>query len=786
MYPAHIVFKDGNKITQTVVQHSLETAAYAFEKLKPFKFGSLAYAAGLIHDMGKFTSNYKQYIEDTVSGKPTVRGSVNHTFAGVIYMMETYHDNTSDQAVRLAAELIAYAAGAHHGLFDALDLDGKNGFLYRVEKDREVIAYNEAKRAFFQETITEEEFRKIFFKAVDETREFITKLQSSDMSFGLCKANLTRIILSAVIYGDWKSTREFMKQTKDPEYHTSWENTRKEVEEKLKMFPSDTAINRIRQNISRQCAEKASSSSGIYRLHVPTGGGKTYSALRYSLKHASINGKKRIINVIPLLSILDQNAKEIKEIMPENVRILEHHSDAVSRIKEDEEDLYKYLTDTWDVPFVVTTLVRLLETFFGNKTADIGRLCSVCGSVIVIDEIQNLPIKSTLMANSMMNFLSVFCGTTFVLSSATQPEFEDTKEPIMFAHDPDIVSLSKNQLSVFDRADIINNTALPIDIEALADLSTEIMEKRFSCLMIVNTKKQAKELYKRICENTKGKKVSVFLLYDWECGKHRKDILDIITKKLKQVQKNYGREDQEKIICVSTVLVEAGIDFSWDTVIRTLGGISNLIQSLGRCNRSGEYPVRGQMYIVRMKNNEEYLPEEMDAAKSAAQGICCVKTGKDLTSEQAVNIYYKRMFGTLSKKIGYPVIYKNVSASLYDLMKKGSFAANSWEEYELRQPFKYIASEYKVFDEDKTPVIVPYGDGKNIIETLEKLDTTCYDVDFFDEMKKLTKKLTDYTVTLFDSQVEQGLAKKKIRPIHGGHFYVVNDESYDQKTGIII
>ena len=88
LFPAHLR-DDG--IIQTVAQHCRETAEIASKALGPLGLSTMAKMAGLMHDAGKTTDKYKTYITEAAAGRPVRRGSVNHTFAGVQYMLKTFH-----------------------------------------------------------------------------------------------------------------------------------------------------------------------------------------------------------------------------------------------------------------------------------------------------------------------------------------------------------------------------------------------------------------------------------------------------------------------------------------------------------------------------------------------------------------------------------------------------------------------------------------------------------------------------------------------------------------------
>jgi len=169
--------------------------------------------------------------------------------------------------------------------------------------------------------------------------------------------------------------------------------------------------------------------------------------------------KKRIIFIIPLLSVLDQNVKVIREYIQDKNLILEHHSNTINEKEDGQElDRYEVLTENWGSPVIVSTLVQLLNILFVHKTSAIGRMRVLCDSIIVIDEVQSLPKKTIAMFNMAINFLSIYCNATIVLSSATQPCLEELHWPVKFANQPDMVHLTEQQLNVFERADIIDKT----------------------------------------------------------------------------------------------------------------------------------------------------------------------------------------------------------------------------------------------------------------------------------------------------------------------------------------
>lgn len=134
-YPAHIRKVDGKKYIQTVEEHCRGVAEIAAELLRDIGLEKTAYLAGVLHDLGKFSENFKNYIEKAADGEKVQRGSVNHTFAGVRFLLEKHSDEQLSGFSDIVLEILAYAVGAHHGLFDCVDDNNNNGFTKRIQKE---------------------------------------------------------------------------------------------------------------------------------------------------------------------------------------------------------------------------------------------------------------------------------------------------------------------------------------------------------------------------------------------------------------------------------------------------------------------------------------------------------------------------------------------------------------------------------------------------------------------------------------------------------------------------
>ena len=325
MFAAHV---RQNGDIQTVEEHCRHTAKITSVILSDHGLMNTGYLAGLLHDMGKYSQAFHHYIMDSFNGKPVAKGSVVHTFAGVRLLLEMFHKNEGGSFSDISCELIAYAVGAHHGLFDIVDDDMNSGFQYRIEKHQEY--YREIKNNFFACCADEKTVSEFFSIADREITDCLVKVRAMVDSGNPEKANqelffytglLARFLLSAVIEGDRMDTAYFMAGHNGipPEITNRILPDWKAMLDHLKNYISEltddnTPIGKARKNISEQCAAFCEHPAGLYRLNVPTGGGKTLSAMRFALAHAKEKGKRRIFYVAPLISILEQNVQVIDHL----------------------------------------------------------------------------------------------------------------------------------------------------------------------------------------------------------------------------------------------------------------------------------------------------------------------------------------------------------------------------------------------------------------------------------------------------------------------------------------
>lgn len=784
-YPAHIRKVDGKKYIQTVEEHCHGVAEIAAELLRDIGLEKTAYLAGIIHDLGKFSENFKNYIEKAADGEKVQRGSVNHTFAGVRFLLEKHSDKQLSGFSDIVLEILAYAVGAHHGLFDCVDDNNNNGFTKRIQK--EGIDYLNAAQEFLKICCSKQDIEDLLKQSEKECLPVFNeiekladnadaKIQNTQITFYI--GFLARLILSAIIEADRSDTAQFMNGYSEKTVKNIseiWINCIKNVEQKLSTMPLDKPINKTRAQISALCAEAGNLESGIYRLNLPTGAGKTLTSLRYALHHALKHNKKRIIFTMPLLSIIEQNAGIIHDYIGNEELILEHHSNIVETDENDELDKRELLVESWDVPIIITTMVQLLNTLFAGKTANIRRMQALCNSIIVIDEVQTVPDKMLSLFNLALNFLAKICNATIILCSATQPCFEKTMYPLDKSV-KDLITLTKEQETVFKRVRLEYKGEM--DCEELADFAAGILEENNSLLLVCNTKNEAAVMFNLLC--SKIKDVKAFHISAGMCTAHRKETI----KEMQEALEN----KQQKVLGVSTQVIEAGVDVSFARVIRLLAGMDNIVQATGRENRNREFDGLAPGYIVRLKG--EFLKglSEIEAAKNAATNLLVKYKNNpqiyddDLMSAKAVNEYYKSLYENV--KSGYHDFYiESVRDSILNLMSCNenvdSGKIPEYNKYFMHQALKTAGGLFTVFDESSIDIIVPYNRGIEIIQEVFAVGDKDYE-----KLKAVLKEAKLYTVSLFKYQKIKLEEQGALIFVSSVGVYILQDGYYDELTGL--
>ncbi len=795
IYPSHIKEKH---IVQTHEDHSKGVAKLCGEWGKFFGLEKTCYLTGLLHDMGKGTIEFRDYIEYSYDHPKhrSQKGTVDHSTHGAKYIYDRYKKSNSYE--QFIAEWMAMAILSHHGgLQDFITLDGKSDFLRRV-LDKPLPTFDESKTAFFQQVANENNIGNLFAQAVQEVRAFDEKMSvaiADDDEYYFCRGMGIKLIFSILVDADRVDTAKFMTGVdpqRDWQTQQLWEQFATNLEDKLASFVFTNEIQRERQRISDECLAFAGHIPGIYQLSVPTGSGKTLASMRYALAHARKYNKERILVCIPYTSIIDQNAKEIREIFQNDTAVLEHHSNVVedfsgdSSIEFDNEaydsatEFRRAMTERWEVPVIFTTMVQFLNTLFASGTKDIRRLHQLRNSVIIFDEIQTLPIKCTFLFNSAMNFISKICNATIVLCTATQPTLEKLQIPIQKGSPSEMVQNLDNIFEMFKRNKIENLcVAGGYTPEAMAPILWQDAVKRGNVLCIVNTTATAKRIYRALIElqAIENVKIPIFHLSTKMCPNHRKRILKRIRERL---------DEKKPMICVSTQLVEAGVDISFTTVYRDIAGLSSIAQAAGRCNRHGELEF-GLVKIFNITGEELHRLPDIALGAEITTNMLNTKDVDmaELLSPKVMQHFFMKYYSEQNrKKMGYPI--REGRVTLYDLLATNRVGSSARDDRGYAEPienlvaFREAGKEFHVIDSKIVSVLVPYKRGKELY-----LDFNSNVYEQKDIYKKL-KEAQQYMVNLFSYEVQNLLAQDALHELAIGGIWGLSEGYYDSEMGVVI
>ena len=730
---------------QTVYEHSENVSRYAELEAKRVKLGNTLKIAGLLHDVGKLTDEFNDYIHKAAKNPKSVkRGSVNHSSAGAKYIMAY----GAEHGIKYSPQMIAYSIFSHHGLNDCVDESEKDKFTPRlnVDENRYQSVLNNIGPLIDTvdlKSLLEESEKE--FKAFIEKINNVAKDMKSEDKKNCCflVGCLERLILSYLVDADRRDTAEFMhnkiyKRKKQEEIHGLWVDYQKKLNQKLDSFNTDTKIDMLRKQMSDYCFDFAEKGNVIYRLSIPTGGGKTLSSMRYALELAKKENKEHIIYVAPFLSVLEQNADEIKTILKDDENILEHHSNvSIDENNIEELSRHELLADDWSAPVIMTTTVQFLNTLFDGSMQSVRRLHQLTNAVIIIDEAQSIPIKCLNLFTTFMNFLS-YCGnSTIVMCTATQPLFEKINRPLLYNEKcKDMIPNIEFFSNEFKRVHIERPNQNKYNYESLAHFILDKMDQNI--LIVLNTKGAVRGVYREI-KKLVNDDVDVIQLTTYMCAQHRLDIIDGMKQSLLK----------RKTICISTQLIEAGVNISFQTVIRSISGLDSIIQTSGRCNRNGE-SIDGIVYMVDLEENTKVLGDIHDSI-NATKSVLDKYQG-DLLMPDAINKYYDiYYYGIMHEKnINCPMDYclnNNLATkTLFEFLSTNRRPTGY--RYLLSQAFKYAGKNFNVIERGNTVgLITQYGEAEGIVEKMLK---NSGDLDF---VKKCLKKLQRYTVNVYQRDV---------------------------------
>lgn len=814
-YIAHIREKDG--CVQELTTHLCEVADLASLYAGKIDAELAGKAIGLLHDFGKFSQNFQNYLNsaqgriqpdaDDYVDAEAAKGKIDHSSAGAQLIWERLTKYGSKGQGELVAQILALCIASHHsGLIDCLNKDNNNVFLKRMDKSDEKTHLSEclsqAEPELMQaiDELLTKELVKDLFKEINSVIQFPAKISENLSKTDVFTLGIfTRFLFSCLIDGDRLNSAEF--ETPSRKVHRlsrqrwlNWGKAVERCERKIAGFKQTHPIDNIRKQISENCKQRAFDAQGIYSLTVPTGGGKTLASLRYALLHAEKHGLDRIIYIIPYTSIIEQNADEIRKVLEEeddlHPWVLEHHSNL-----EPEKQTWhtKLVAENWDAPIVLTTMVQFLETLFSGGTRNVRRMHQLANSVLIFDEIQTLPINCVHMFCNALNFLTQKAGTTALLCTATQPlldqlRFEEKGQLIM-SEDYELAGNSDEVHQLFvdlTRVKIQNTTRIGgWSCEEIHQLALNRLNQFGSCLIVVNTKRWAQMLYQQCVECVDDE--AIFHLSTSLYPAHRKAKLAEIKSRL-----SVGLP----VLCISTQLIEAGVDVSFGAVIRFLAGLDSIAQAAGRCNRHGELkdsqgdPIKGEVDIINPDKEPVELLTDIATGKKHTQRILDEVGDEELLSPAVMQRYFHYYFFDRSSEMDYPVTHKDhpPEQTLFKLLSDNPLNTNNDDQRQrpekirlMKHSFMEAGKLFKAIDAPTHAVIVRHKEGVNLVNELCRLAREFEPEPYYQNLKAAQQ----YSVNLFPNMWDKLIAVGAVHETQPGEgIYFLDGDYYSEEFGV--
>lgn len=648
---------DGRK--QLLLDHLNGTSKLCRENANEF-WADIAEFVGQIHDIGKYTSGFQKRI----NGAENIR--VEHAICGA--------KEVAKAPPKSYVPMIEYCVAGHHSSLPdgGTKVDGEEDSTLHGRMKRKTGDYsayeNEVKLEYPKDNL-----RELF--DVSNQREIIERY-----SF------FTRYLFSCLTDADFIDTERFVTPNTDRGIDGDFQKAYEKVCEKLNSFKIETKLQESRSIIQEQVYKSVESNANVYTLNMPTGSGKTLCSIRAALKTAIENKKKRIIYVIPYVSIIEQTAKVFEDIFGDVLPVLQHHSnyDFDDDKNEDENEItsekLKRSCENWDAKLIVTTNIQFFESLYHYKGRRLRKLHNLADSVIIFDEIHMLPIDYIQPCLRAIGYVTKYLNSTAILMSATMPNYDKFMERYMSGVKIENAVKDTSLFNVFDkcRYEYIGKC----ELASLAEKAQEYD----NALIIVNKRKTARELYD-ICSGNK------YHLSTYMTPLHRSEIIAKIKEDIK---------NGINTTVISTSLIEAGVDLDFKAVFREIAGIDNVLQSGGRCNREGKMDM-GDVFVFETDGGNYQTKKKSDIIIRANITRNLFEEFENISTDKCIKEYYGRLLNYKEKKIEENTITAIMGN---DLRIDGI-------------PFRTYAESFNFIDNQVIGIVIPCDENRGLIKELK-------------------------------------------------------------------
>lgn len=689
--------------------HLEATASLTAARAAKFGAEDLGRIAGLLHDVGKYQDDFQSYLRLCAAAPDDAtshRRGPPHAAIGAV-MAATYWDG-----------LAFVVAGHHAGL-------GKRAAITSLLRD---VADSPAARQSIGRAAhrldlpaNQPHTPPDFVRTPSEAEMFLRMLFS-------CVVDADR--LDAEAHGSQEKSRMRIGYPSPSDLVRTFSGRYGKLAENAESNP----VNQMRQQVYDACVAAAADDQGVFRLTVPTGGGKTLSSMAFALTHAQRHGLERIIVAAPFTSIVDQTADAYRQVLGSDA-VLEHQS-AISEMDGADEsmlraDLRRRLaTENWDAPVVVTTTVQLFESLFSNRPGACRKLHNLVRSVIILDEVQTLPVHLLEAIVSVLRELVVHYQVTVVLCSATQPALSGEAHYVKgFAGVREIVPRSEELFRTHRRVEY-HIVQAPWTWEEVAAQ----LRERSQVLAILNTRPDALAVLAAL-DDPDAFHLST-LLYPM----HRRRVLNTIKQQLRR-----------GVPCrlVSTQVVEAGVDIDFPSVYRAVGPLDRIVQAAGRCNREGLRP-SGDVTV--------FQPAQGKTPRGAygtgtSEASLMLREGCDLHDPSVYQHYFQRLFDDISQAKSQRI-----------------------ERLRTELAFPEVADEFRMIEDGTVSVVIRHG------PDTAKVDALLGDLYAGGAPRGIHRALAPFSVNIYSHEMRQSLRKGLVSERPGGVY--LWEGLYDDTLGI--
>jgi len=507
-------------------------------------------------------------------------------------------------------------------------------------------------------------------------------------------------------------------------------------------------INKKREAFRKSVLQKINSlsdddikSNGIYTITAPTGIGKTLTSIQAALLLSNrlhkIHGyKPRIITAIPFINIIEQTKIDYLEIFG-NDKVLVHHRFAITENqKEEEKDINKdYLNlESWNAEIILTTFVQLFHSVLTGKNRLLKKLNKFVGSIVILDEIQSIPEKYYPLIGWLLNKMTEFYRTKFILMTATKPKIIEFANKLQGDTEEiqtiELFEENKKYFESQDRTQLVPYLENKMTTEGLADFIEEKYPGKGSMLIVVNTIRRSLEVFEEL--RTRYEKQGVEILYL---------STNIIPLSRKQVigEAQILLSQERKVMLVSTQTIEAGVDLDFDQGIRDSAPLSSIIQTAGRVNREGRKKSHRPLYIVNLEDDSEKVYRMHNTYNTRAMLTHAVM--EENYFETIENYYNKQLLSSASDE-SVCIIEKGIKELNYDEIEK----------FELIKNLPGIVDVFVEYDEEATSLADEYEMTRELLKSSTKNQKYMYK----DKLKNILKQMGNYIISIRTNRMKEG------------------------------